>query len=211
MPCEAAAPTHLRVLTALPPPLPEGLQHPSPAECIGDSPAGEAEARTVHQKKRPGKNTVLVTKSIYQCKNNCHAVPCSLGNRTPSRTKHAVGASGLLIIVRYVLQREGEPRGVVLHRAGIRNGSAPGCLPNALENLTCRGPPKDAFLLSAILFGGLLPRPGCTETNAGGKYSCLPSSLCNWYCCLLVKESLGSLTTLQIKASASSCHAHGAL
>lgn len=139
---------------------------PSPAECIGDSPLGRQErGRYIRKKKRPEKtiNRVLITKFIYHHKNKCHTIPCSLGNRIPSRTKHTVGASGLLIIVRHVLQREGEPRGAVLQGAGIRNGSAPGCRPNALENLTSRGPPKAAFLLPAVLFGRLLLGLGCTE------------------------------------------------
>lgn len=139
-------------------------------------PRGEAgEEGTLEKKKKTEKtiNRVLITKFIYHHKNNCHTIPCSLGNRIPSRTKHTVGASGLLIIVRYVLQREGEPRGAVLHGAGIRNGSAPGCRPNALENLTSRGPPKAAFLLPAVLSGGLLLGLGCTEWNAGGRYSLL--------------------------------------
>ena len=71
--------------------------------------------------------------------------------------------------------------GLVLHRAGIGDGSAPGCLPNTLENWTFRGPPKGAFLPPAVLFGGFLPGVGCAEPNAGGTCSCLLSSLPNGY------------------------------
>lgn len=88
---------------------------------------------------------MLIAKYISQYKNNSHTTPCSLGNCIPPRTKHAAGASGLLIIVRYVLQQEGGLQGVVLHGAGIRNGSAPGCLPNASENLTFPGAAKGCF------------------------------------------------------------------
>lgn len=126
------------------------------------------------------KTTALVTKSIYQYKNNGHTVPCTLDNHIPSRTKHAAGASRILIIVRYVLQREGEPRGIALHGAGIRNRSASGCLPKALENSTFQRPSRGHFLLPAALFGGLLPKLGRTVAKCTWEVSPLtlqPSQL----------------------------------
>lgn len=159
---------HLSVPRALPSLLPEGLQHPSCAK-----PTEDTEERKVNLKKQPGKTTALITKSIYQYENNGHTAPCTLGMHIPSRTKHAAGASRILIIVRYVLQQEGEPQGVALHGAGIRNGSASGCLPKALENLTSQRLLKDAFLLPVVLFGGLLPRAGCTVAKCRWEVSLL--------------------------------------
>lgn len=122
---------------------------------------------------------MLITKYISQYKNNCHTTPCSLGNRILPRTKHAAGASRLLIIVRYVLQQEGGLQGVVLHGAGIRNGSAPGCLPNPSENLTFPGAAKGCF------------SPACStpvRTSAcRRKCFCLLSSLSSHYHCILMK------------------------
>lgn len=156
---------------------------------------------------------MLITKSIYQYKNSSHTVSCTLGNHIPSRTKHAAGASRILIIVRYVLQQEGELRGVALHGAGIRNGSASGCLPKALKNLTFQRPPKVAFLLPAVLFGGLLPRPGRTVAKSRWEASLLSLQPLQLVVLHPNEQSLGSLTTLLLKAfgSMTSCHAHGAL
>lgn len=67
-----------------------------------------------------------------------------------TQNKAFCGASQLLLIVRYELQKEGELRGVVLHKAGIRDGSAPGCLPNPSENLIFPGATKDAFLQTTV-------------------------------------------------------------
>lgn len=64
------------------------------------------------------------------------------------------------------------------YTAGIRNGSASGCLPKALENLTLQRLPKDASLLPAVCFGRLLPRPGCTVAK------------CRWEVSLLTLQAL---------------------
>ena len=56
MPCKPAAPMHLCVPTALPSLLPEGLQHPSPAESIGDSPGGGGRREEGALKKQTRKN-----------------------------------------------------------------------------------------------------------------------------------------------------------
>lgn len=79
-----------------------------------------------------------------------------------------------------MLQREGEPRGIALHGAGIRNRSASGCLPKALENSTFQRPSRGHFLLPAALFGGLLPKPGRTVVKCTWEVSLLtlqPSQL----------------------------------
>lgn len=101
----------------------------------------------------------------------------------PLRTKHAAGASRSLLIVRYELQQEGELRGVVLHKAGIRDGSAPGCLPNPSENLIFSRGHQGCFSPDCGTSVRICVWTGLHEDKC--RFCSLPSR----YCCILIKCS----------------------